>query len=75
MIDLRKIFKRKKTMNINIDPPTADELSSQCFENMIEININPDIICENAFSDMIEDYEEEQVLFQDTIDGPHEFNI
>ena len=75
MIDLRKIFKREKTMNINIEPLTADELSDQCFENMIETNTNPDTICENAFNAMIEDYEKEQVLFQDTIDGPHEKNI
>jgi len=62
-------------MDFNIEAPTADELSDQCFENMIETNTNPDTICENAFNAMIEDYEKEQVLFQDTIDGPHEKNI
>ena len=75
MIDLRKIFKRRKTMSINIEPPTADEFSYQCFEDMIKVNSDPDIMCENALIAMIEEYEEERVLFQDTIDGPHERNI
>jgi hypothetical protein len=71
MIDLRKIFKRKKTMSINIEPPTADELSDQCFEDMIKANTDPDIMCENAFNTMVEEFEEEKVR----IDGPHERNI
>ena len=75
MIDLRKIFKRKKPMDFNIEAPTADELSAQCTEDRIKENTDPDIMCENALIVMIEEYEEERVLFQDTIDGPHERNI
>tara|TARA_R110000822_G_scaffold60323_1_gene150382 strand:- start:12085 stop:12291 length:207 start_codon:yes stop_codon:yes gene_type:complete len=66
MIDLRKIFRRKNT--VEIEPLTVDEL----FEDKLKENTDPDIMCENALIAMIEEYEEERVLSQDTIDGPHE---
>ena len=69
MIDLRK----------NIDKPYSDEeLYDQHIESLIRENTDPNLMYECHIERLRKDYEEfqiDQVLFQDTIDGPHEFNL
>jgi hypothetical protein len=69
MIDLRK----------NTDKPYSDEeLYDQHIESLIRENTDPKLMHERHIERLRKDYEEsqiDQVLFQDTIDGPHEFNI
>jgi len=69
MIDLRK----------NIDKPYSDkELYDQHIESLIRENTDPKLMYERHIQQLRKEYEESQmdpVLFQDTIDGPHEFNI
>ena len=69
MIDLRK----------NTDKTFSDkELYNSHIETVIHENTNSDIIHEKHIEKLCKEYEESQidtVLFQDTIDGPHEFNI
>ena len=69
MIDLRK----------NTDKTFSDkELYNAHIETVIHENTDSDIIHERHIEKLRKDYEESQidpVLFQNTIDGPHEFNI
>jgi hypothetical protein len=54
MIDLRKIFRRKNT--VEIEPLTVDEL----FEDKFKENIDPDIMVQDALNTMIEEREKER---------------
>jgi ATP-dependent Zn protease len=69
MIDLRK----------NTDKPYSDkELYDQHIESLIRENTDPKLMHARHIQQLRKEYEEsliDTVLFQDTIDGPHEFNI